>query len=55
MTGIESEDKEREEEKMRRAMREEVVKSIRDELCATLQHRSEDMRKDHERLTREAL
>ena len=36
-------------------MREEVAKSVRGEFCATLQHRSEAMRKNHERLTREAL
>ena len=53
--GIECKDKEREEDNMRRAMREEVAKSIRDEFCATLQHRSEATRKDHKRLTREAL
>ena len=40
---------------MRRATKEEVSKSARDKLCATLQHRSEAMRKDHARLTREAL
>ena len=40
---------------MRRAMREEVAKSTRDELCAILKHRSEAMKKDHKRLTREAL
>ena len=40
---------------MRRAMREEVMKTVRDEFCATLQHRSEATRRDHERLTREAL
>ena len=53
--GIECEDKYREEENMRRAMGEEIVKSVRDEFCATLQHRSETMRKDHKRLTRGAL
>ena len=36
-------------------MREEVAKSVRNEFCATLQHRLESMRKDHGRLTREAL
>ena len=40
---------------MRRAMIEEVAKSVRDELCTTLQHRSEAVRKDHKRLTREVL
>ena len=55
MTGIDCEDKYREEEKMRRAMREEVAKSVRDEFCATLQHRSEAMRKDNGRMTRKAL
>ena len=40
---------------MRRAMREEVAKSAREEFCATLKHRPEAMRKDHEWLTREAL
>ena len=40
---------------MRRAMREEVAKSAREEFCATLKHRPEAMRKDHERLTGEAL
>ena len=40
---------------MKRAMREEVTKSVRDEFCVTLQHRSEAMRKDHEWQTREAL
>ena len=55
MKGIECEDKYREEENMRRVMGEEIAKSVRDEFCATLQHRLEDMRKDHERLTREAL
>ena len=55
MTGIECEDKDREEQKMRRAMKEEVAKIVRDKFYATLQHRSEAMRKDHERLTSEAL
>ena len=36
-------------------MKSEVAKSVRDEFCATLQHRSKAMRKDHEPLTREAL
>ena len=40
---------------MRRAMREEFAKSAREEFCATLQYRSESMRKDHGQLTREAL
>ena len=40
---------------MRRAIREEVAKSVRDEFCATLKHRSEAMRKDQKWLTREAL
>ena len=40
---------------MRRDMIEEVKKSFRCEFCATLQHRSETMRKDHKRLTRGAL
>ena len=48
MTGIDSKDKDREEEKMRSSMREEVEKSARDEFCATLQHRSEATRKDCE-------
>ena len=39
MTGVECEDKEMEEEKMRRAMREEVAKIARETFCATLQHR----------------
>ena len=47
MTGIEHKYKDREEEKMRRAIREEIAKIVRDELCATLQHRSEAMRKCH--------
>ena len=36
-------------------MREEVAKSVREELCTTLKHRLEAMRKYHERLTRDAL
>ena len=55
LTGIEHEYKEREEEKMRRARRKEVAKSVQDEFCATLEHRSEAMRKDLEQLTREAM
>ena len=55
MTGIERKYKDREKEKISRAMREEVAKSVRDKFCATLQHRSEAMRKDHGWLTREAL
>ena len=55
MTGSDCKDKDKEEEKMRRSMREEVVKSFRDEFCDILQHRSEDMRKYHKQLTREAL
>ena len=55
MTGIDCKDKYREEENTRRDMGEEMAKSVRDEFCATLQHSSEAMRKDHERLTREAL
>ena len=55
MTGIEVKDKDREEDKARRAMREEVEKSVRDEFCSTLQHRPEAMRKDHKQLTREEL
>ena len=55
MTGIGRKDKDRDEEKMMRSMKEEVMKSVRYEFCATLQHRLESMRKDHERLTREAL
>ena len=53
MTGIECTNKDREEEKMRKDMREEVAKTVRDEFCTTLQHRSEAMRKYHERLTYE--
>ena len=55
MMGIERKDKDREEEKMRRATREEVAKSVREKFWITLQHRSEAMRKDHECLTMEAL
>ena len=55
MTGIERGYKEREEEKMMSATRDEVTKSVRDELFSTIQHRSEAMRKDNECLTREAL
>ena len=36
ITGIECKDKDREDEKTRRAMREEVVKIVRDYLCTTL-------------------
>ena len=38
MTGIERKDKDRKEEKMGISTREDVVKIIRIELCATLQH-----------------
>ena len=55
MTGIDCKDKDRDEEKMRRDMIEEVAKIVRDEFCATLQHRSEAMRKDNGRMTRKAL
>ena len=37
MAGIEREDNYREEENMRRSMREEFAKSARDEFCAILQ------------------
>ena len=40
---------------MRRAMRNEAVKSVRDEFFATLQHRSEATGKYHKRPTREAM
>ena len=40
---------------MRRDRRKEVAKSVQDEFCVTLEHRSEAMRKDHEQLTREAM
>ena len=55
MTRIECKAEDREEEKMRRDMREEVAKSARDELCATLQHSLEAMRKHHKQLTRDML
>ena len=53
MTGIEHKDKDWEEDKIKRAMREEITKSVRDKLCTTLQHRSEAIRKDHKCLTRD--
>ena len=40
---------------MRRYMREEVPKIVRDEFCATLQYILKAMRNDHGRLTRAAL
>ena len=46
MKGIELKDKDREEEEMGGEMREEVAKKVMDKFCATLQHRSEAMRKD---------
>ena len=55
MTGIERKDKDWEEDKIKRAMREEITKCVRDKLCTTLQHRSEAIRKDHKFLTREYL
>ena len=55
MAGIERKDNNREEENMRRSMREEFDKSARDEFCAILQHRSEATRKYHKRLMRETV
>ena len=55
MAGIERKDNNREEENMRRSMREEFDKSARDEFCAILQHRSEVTRKYHKRLMRETV
>ena len=55
MTGIGRKDKDRDEEKMMRSMKEEVMKSVRYEFCATLQHRLETMWKYHKELTRETL
>ena len=40
---------------MKRFIREEFMKSARDELCATLKHGLDVMRKYHKRLTMEAL